>query len=62
MDHSGALDMFIATEDIQIWRVIALRALPPSERTDDLPAGCIGIIHGTVDNPKKLLNAAAAVG
>ena len=35
---------------------------PPSERTDGLPADFIGIIHETVGNPKKLLNATAAVG
>ena len=55
VDQSGALDLFFAVEDIQNWRVIALRALPPSERPHFLPADFIGIVHGTVDNPKKPL-------
>ena len=36
-----------------------MRALPPSE---GLAVDFIGIFHETVDNPKKLLNAVAAVG
>ena len=54
MDHSGALYIFIAIEDVHKWRVIALWALPPSERPDGVPADFIGIIHETADNPKKL--------
>ena len=51
MDPSEALDTFIAVVDVQKWRVIALRASPPSERPDSLPADFIGIIHENVDNP-----------
>ena len=45
MNHSGGLDIFIAIEDIENWRVIALRAMPPSEGPDGPPTDFIGIIH-----------------
>ena len=51
------MGIFIAIENVQKWRVIVLRALSPSKRF--APAD---IIHETVGHPKKLLNAAAAVG
>ena len=62
LDHSGTQDIFITSRTSRNgWCVIPLRASPPSERPDGLPADFMGIIHETVGSSIPLLLWVSAI-